>query len=518
MKKLSKKLIGLLAFSVLFSSAFAIDGLVRDSVFILSAKIKDFSDSGIRENITRGKAVTSSPLDLQVGDIFMDVNGHAKKVKSIVRSGNTISINTVTPEISEVFDGFNIPEQDADFQAAIKERDAMSSMNYYDGDEELTRGETVSKTMLDNVMPTSKGYTKWSFTITPKTVPISSLGKSNFDDLKKIATEEIEKAKASKDKETIKNMEGLKAMISKRETAVNTATSFSITPQVRYKSWQNKAIYSASYAKISINKHGTWKIWKWTTKYDPGFVKYDWYRDTELGLGLKAEGAIKTNAVVPIPGASWGEGTSGPYAGLYFELNASGAISAEYQYYKRSAHHTSAFSNFNLIFVPSNTSAGDYGWEPDAHQIIVCANGNVTLGPSVKAGLVFFGMNLLELKASGGGKLDMNVGGAWTKVNCETDDYNKLLASLDDSSEAKIMKANVTEAKAKIDELNKCSGLQFYGRITVGLFANVKFSAFKNILSFNLLDINRILWATDGKGEPFPTTYESPFANGKWDL
>lgn len=522
MKLFSKKTAAVFASAFILSSAFAIDGLIRNSVLILSAKIKDFSDTGIRENITRGKAVTSSPLDLQVGDIFMDVNGHAKKVTAIVRMGNNISITAVTPEISEVFDGINIPEQEADFQSAIQEREARVRSNDfaaaydedYDGD---TRGEMVSKTMLDNVMPIAQGYTKWSFTVTPKARPIGSLSKSNFDDLKKLATNAIKEAKAAGDTDTVKDMEGFKAMVAKRETAVSTSAALSITPQLRYKSWQNKSIYSASYAKVGIDKHGTWKMWKWTTYYNPGYVKYDWYRDTEIGAGIKVDGVITTNASVPIPMLSWGEGSSGPYAGFYFEFTANGSIGVEYQYYKRNVHHTSTFSNFNMVFIPSNTSAGDYCWEPDAHQIIACANANMTLGPTAKAGLVFFGMNLIELKAGAGGKLDMNVGGAWTKVNTEANDYKKLYDSLDDSSEAKIMKANITAAKEKFDNLDKSSGWQFYGRITAGWYANVKFSALKNVISFNLLDINRILWSTDGNGKPNSTTYASPFANGSWD-
>ncbi len=520
MKRFSKRIFALAFSAAILSSAFAIDGLIHDSVLILSAKIKDFSDIGIRENITRGKAVNASPLDLEVGDIFIDVNGKAKKVISITRSGNNISINAVTPEISEVFDGINIPEQTADFNTAIEERDAFaeevgSRTLEPEISEETTRSPAVTKTMLDTVMSTSDGYTKWSFTITP---PGKSLySKGTFDDLKKMTDSAIKEAKAEGDLKTVEELQGAKAMMSKKESAISSTAQVQITPQVRYKSWQNKAVYSASYAKTGIDTHGTWKMWKWTTYYTPGYVKYDWYRDVEFGAGLNVTGSIRANASVAIPGLSWGDGTSGPYAGFYIDFSANGGISVDYQYYKRSVHHSNVFSNFNLAFIPSNTKADDISWEPDAHQVIICATGTITLGPSAKAGLILFGMNILELKATGGGKLSANIGGAWTKVNSEADEYNTLFTSLDDSENAMTMKTNMQDAKLKFDKLEAISGWQLMGKVSVGLYANVKLSALKNLISFDLLNIDRTLWSTTGNGKP-SVNYSSPFANGKWEL
>lgn len=519
MKTVSKKFLTTAIIAALMSSAFAIDGLIHNSILILSAKIKDFSDIGIRENISRGRAITTSPLDLEVGDIFIDVNGKAKKVISITRSGNDISINAVTPELSEVFDAIQIPEQTADFQTAINERNAIAEeinppMLELDDSEATTRS-TVTKTMLDTVMSTNDGYTKWSFTITPPGKTFYSKG--TFDDLKKITDDAIKEAKEAGDTKTVTDLQNAKAMMSKKESSISSSRSVSITPQLRYKSWQNKAIFSAAYAKTGINTHGTWKMWKWTTYYTPGYVKYDWYRDIELGAGINVTGALKANASVAIPGLSWGDGNSGPYAGFFIEFTANGGISADYQYYKRSVHHTTALSNFNLVFIPSNTNANDFSWEPDAHQVAICANGSITLGPAAKAGLIFFGMNIIELKAAGGGKLTTNVGGAWTKVNSEARQYYALYNSLDTSDDAMIMKKNIQNAKAKFDKLEEISGWQFMGKISVGLYTNVKFSAFKNIISFDLLNADITLWSTTGDGKA-SAKYSSPFANGVWDF
>ncbi|MCQ2241491.1 hypothetical protein [Treponema sp.] len=521
MKTFSKRFFALAFSATILSSAFAIDGLIHDSILILSAKIKDFSDVGIRENISRGKAVTTSPLDLEVGDIFIDVNGKAKKVVSITRSGNSISINAITPEVKEVFDGIQIPEQTADFSAAIEERDAFAERLdppelEFEDPESMTRSPAVTKTMLDTVMPTSDGYTKWSFTISPKGK--SLFNKGSFDDLKKMTDNAIREAKDAHDDKTVEELEGAKAMMSKRESSISSTAQVSITPQVRYKCWQNKAVYSAAYAKTGIDTHGTWKMWKWTTYYTPGYVKYDWYRDVEFGAGLNVTGAIKTNASVAIPGLSWGEGSSGPYAGFFIDFSVNGGVSVDYQYYSRSMHHSNVFSNINLAFIPSNTNADDISWEPDAHQVVVCLTGSMTLGPSAKAGLIFFGMNILELKATCGGKLSANIGGAWTKVNSETDEYNTLYNSLDvNNADAKTMKENMQGAKAKFDKLEEISGWQLMGKVSLGLYANVKLSAFKNVVSFDLLNIDRTLWSTTGNGKP-STNYSSPFANGKWDL
>ncbi|HPO50219.1 MAG TPA: hypothetical protein PLO89_07855, partial [Spirochaetota bacterium] len=58
------------------------DGKFHDTIIDFKNEVVDFSETGLMDNIRGGELVNLSPLDLQIGDIFIDVDGIAKKVAS----------------------------------------------------------------------------------------------------------------------------------------------------------------------------------------------------------------------------------------------------------------------------------------------------------------------------------------------------------------------------------------------------------------------------------------------------
>jgi hypothetical protein len=84
---------------------------VRNSIVDFKNEVVDFSDIGLIDNIRGGRIVNLSPLDLKVGSIFIDVDGFAKKVVRITEVNNELIIDTIQPEIREVFEYYSIPLQ-----------------------------------------------------------------------------------------------------------------------------------------------------------------------------------------------------------------------------------------------------------------------------------------------------------------------------------------------------------------------------------------------------------------------
>ena len=65
----------------------------NDSIFDYQNKVIDFSEYGIQENVRSGEAVEISIQDLDVGDVFVDVDGTALKVKSVTEVDGEIIID-----------------------------------------------------------------------------------------------------------------------------------------------------------------------------------------------------------------------------------------------------------------------------------------------------------------------------------------------------------------------------------------------------------------------------------------
>jgi len=109
LKKIKFSIFLVIALSVSFFS-FS-NTSIHDSIIDFNNNVVDFSETGLMDNVRNGSIVQISPLDLKVGSIFIDVDGIAKKVVSITQSGNDIIIDTVQPEIREVFEFYDIPIQ-----------------------------------------------------------------------------------------------------------------------------------------------------------------------------------------------------------------------------------------------------------------------------------------------------------------------------------------------------------------------------------------------------------------------
>jgi hypothetical protein len=106
---------------VLVSLAFAAFGAhalrsgFSNTVQHFRPEVIDFREEGLPGRIQDGVLVYPSPADLEVGDVFIDVDGNAKKVVGIEKSGRDIYIDTVQPDIQEVLLYGEIPYQTIDF-------------------------------------------------------------------------------------------------------------------------------------------------------------------------------------------------------------------------------------------------------------------------------------------------------------------------------------------------------------------------------------------------------------------
>ncbi|HBD93224.1 MAG: hypothetical protein A2015_10935 [Spirochaetes bacterium GWF1_31_7] len=84
---------------------------LHNTIIDFNNSVIDFSETGLMDNVRSGELTQITPLDLEIGSIFIDVDGVAKKVVNITQSGNEIYIDTVKPELREVFEFYDIPEQ-----------------------------------------------------------------------------------------------------------------------------------------------------------------------------------------------------------------------------------------------------------------------------------------------------------------------------------------------------------------------------------------------------------------------
>ena len=125
-------------------SAFSNSSL-RDTIMDFNNNVIDFSETGLMDNVRSGEIVQLSPLDLKVGSIFIDVDGIAKKVVRIEEVGNEIIIDTIQPEIREVFEFYRIPEQTINL--TIDDHLQMDSLPQGSVILQDTRGVAVSKTV-----------------------------------------------------------------------------------------------------------------------------------------------------------------------------------------------------------------------------------------------------------------------------------------------------------------------------------------------------------------------------------
>jgi hypothetical protein len=90
-------------------------GFMNSMIHYMSGMM-DFRDNGIPVCIREdGALVSPSPADLKEGDVFIDVDGTAKKVARVTEMGGDIYIDTVEPSLREVALYIYIPQQSITF-------------------------------------------------------------------------------------------------------------------------------------------------------------------------------------------------------------------------------------------------------------------------------------------------------------------------------------------------------------------------------------------------------------------
>lgn len=327
-----KKLFLILSVAVLASiSAFAGTNF-RDSIFDYQANVKDFSDDGINENVVGGRFVQASPLDLQVGDIFIDVDGTAQKVISITKKGNEITIDTIEPNIREVFLFLYSPDREIevgddlmvspyyDLEDEDYSESRVTVMNPTDGYEwddpagtieEILGGDSLLLGLLEDAIPrpTTKFGAKIKLDgIKPKSVSVAGM--------------ELQKPEKGDDDVV--------------EKGVETTIEF----EARYKNNGITITPGFCLPYTTLNTHGTWKFWKWTLDYHSGYARVRETYDVQFGVGVGLQ--IQASKQWKFPLFT----TTPSGTGVAFEVkwgpSISGSIITGFEYYSHIAKDTEA--------------------------------------------------------------------------------------------------------------------------------------------------------------------------------
>lgn len=491
---MKKIIISFLAFS--FSiCAFALDGLMRDSTLVLKPNVKDFSDVAIRENVLDGRAVQYSPLDLKVGDIFIDVDGGAKKVVSVSKKGNKINIKTAKPDFKEVFEYICIPEQKSDFSPVVN--DYLDNRYGIQSSEDVSRAVSTKMVLDEFMSKKDSSVINLSFTLkTGSKIPTFSLEPPNpsdyvkEEDLKNMT--EVEKEELNKLTEDFKTAKKL-----------TTSKSISITPEFRYRSNSDKIISAFKYAEIGIDRRGTWKFWKWRKYYHPGYIKFNYIRDVETGIGISVKGGANTAYKIPIYPAV----ATGPYVSLDLEFKFNLSANLVYQYYSRDCSYNNVEANINLLFIPSNLRTNSVTWNPTVHQFNVYANGQLSAGPVGKAGIKLLKLNVVEVSLGAGVSLSGMIGGQVSLINTDEGNYPDL---------ARLVYASYPDAYQKLNDghtkinnyKNTNSGLKLLANCGVKGYVKADLSLL-DVFSTDLLSFS---WSIlNLNGFSFSPSWESPF-------
>ena len=85
---------------------------IGNSEVIYEPEVADFSDYGIDLVEADGSFRQKNLTELQVGEVFIDVDETAKKIVSISQTQNRIVIETEEPTFYEVLKSYKLPEQD----------------------------------------------------------------------------------------------------------------------------------------------------------------------------------------------------------------------------------------------------------------------------------------------------------------------------------------------------------------------------------------------------------------------
>ena len=142
--KLNKLLLSIFASLITFVFLPGV-AAISNSEIIFKSDVVDFSDYGINLAERSGEFKEISITDLQVGDVFVDVDEEAKKIISISRTEKKIIIDTCRPDFYEVMESYKLPEQNIKIDITDESADTRAGKNIFN------KSFTVKKIYSNNV-------------------------------------------------------------------------------------------------------------------------------------------------------------------------------------------------------------------------------------------------------------------------------------------------------------------------------------------------------------------------------
>lgn len=297
----------------------------RNSVYDYQNNVIDFSDEGIPENIVDGRAIAFSPLDLKVGDIFIDADGNALKVYSITTNPDgSMDIETIKPDIREVFQYIDIPNQTIDVLAddfIIYGEDATEEWNngiydmVYDEDgnfieDPASRSGATCGGMLGDIFKET--------TICPRvSIPI----KLNKKEGGKGFYEELKSELKDISDHYSDGFEATKSKLEEKKGGFTEKDTLTISVEFPYKQRTLSLTGNVDLPYVTvITRKKTWKFWKksfWSKEnlYHKGSARCELNADLQIGSSVTfaLAGAFSEKKLIgevgPVRFYSWSSGT-----------------------------------------------------------------------------------------------------------------------------------------------------------------------------------------------------------------
>lgn len=488
-----KKLLLVLCLVAGAAQVFALSNFMRDTIFVVKGSIKDFSDLGINETITGSRVAASNPLELKVGDIFVDVNGNAQKVTKIVKQGTNISIETETPEVAEVFKYICVPHQTTDFNDYEDEAETYSPY-MRKADIKVQDGS-----MIDAFMP--EDSKKWELTLNFSS-DVKDYTKNVQDEIEELE-EMAELAEGWENTQKANDFNDMANMLRKKNTNNNVSANLDLTVGVQYKKTSNKLDYDYGYSLPGWNTHGSRWPWKWTWDSGGGHAFVEYENDFDFGFYFDAFLYVDEYFSAPIPGLAYGSPSFGPFAGIYFDFEVYGGIGLNLSYYK----HVKSISSYRKDFTAFFSSRGEPQktvsiWAPSAVQVYGEVGGELTVGPAFRFGFVALGITLAQGKVTAGGYAEGEACLGYTWIDKDEEGAKRLGIDVDTSPVLNEQNDD-GDWEPKYD-----SGWTFFGDFAVGLFARVFFEIWDGKWSTTPLDYKIPIYSNNG--------YNNSFAEGNW--
>jgi len=419
---------GLLVLALLAgaSQVFALSGFMKNALFVVKGSVKDFSDVGISETIA-DRSAAPSLLDLQPGDIFIDVNGNAQRVTKIVKSGTNISIETETPQIEEVFTRIRIPHQTTDFNDYGE--DAVTYSPYLKAPS--ARGIEWRETdmLLDAYMPEGSKDYEITLNIPLKDEPLkewtNKVGK-DVDALTKMA----DNLTKTNDQKTANICNNMATQLQNKHATNTVTTNLDITLEVAYKKTDNNLTYDYDWNPLPSVKVNSWWPLNWSAKSGGGHVDFEHVSNFDFGMMVSLDLYIDELFSSPIPGLAYGSSSFGPYCGVYFDIHANGGFTFGASYWKHFEEQTRYKKEFGWDFSSRGNTVNEVKtWAPQAAQCFASLNAELQMGPAIKLGFVALGMKLVHANLYAGGYVEGEVCIGYTYVDEDLDNYTKLKGS-----------------------------------------------------------------------------------------